>query len=76
MGFYFTGATLIQEPIFVKDTNYLYRVHGDNTFQKLKKQQEYSYRQGKEVLTNIQNQIDNGNFTNKKFKNIDWCFSQ
>ena len=65
-------ATLIKEPIFVKDTNYLYRVHGDNTFQKLQKQKEESYRQGITVLTNIKNQVNVGNFTNNNFKDIDW----
>ena len=65
-------ATLIKEPIFVKDTNYLYRVHGDNTFQKLQKQKEESYRQVITVLTNIKNQVNVGNFTNNNFKDIDW----
>ena len=67
-------ATLIQEPIFIKDTNYLYRIHGNNTFKRLKTQKEKTVKQCREVLTNIKDQIDKGNFTNKKLKNIDWRF--
>ena len=35
---FFYRAALITEPVFVKDTRYLYRLHGDNTFTKLKKE--------------------------------------
>ncbi len=68
---YILRCTLVDEPIFVKDTSYLYRIHDTNTFKELDKDLELCGREYYEVMTRYLKNIKNGNFENDKIASID-----
>lgn len=59
-------ATLLNEPIYTTETNYLYRIHSTNSFKDLKEDVELCQNETREVLSNYFNSIKN-NMNNNPF---------
>ncbi len=58
---FFLRACLVAEPVFVKDTAYLYRLHGGNSFTKLAK---VGLRENRMVWLDLYNEIRQGRVKN------------
>lgn len=64
-------ATLITEPIFIKTTSYLYRLHGTNSFRELKKDEELCQNETIQVLTSFFKRILREEYSNFYLSNCD-----
>lgn len=73
---FFIRSSLVTEPIFVKDTLYLYRLHGDNTFTKIHKT---GVTENRILWLDIYNKIKKGEISNPyilSFKNYRELFEE
>lgn len=57
-------STLITEPVYVENTNYLYRLHETNSFKELQKDEELCYKESLEVLSSYCRHIKEGKYLN------------
>lgn len=58
-------STLIEEPIYVANTNYLYRLHSANSFKELREDDELCARESWAVLANYSKSIKKKMYVNK-----------
>ncbi len=59
-------ACLVTEPLFIKDTTYLYRLHDNNAFKALRDDHQLTTEEVTAVLSNLFNNLLAGNYSNEQ----------
>lgn len=63
-------STLLDEPVYVESTSYLYRLHETNSFKELKRDEIATNEEVRRVLGNIYKQLVSKNFTNENIPQL------
>lgn len=64
-------ATLLEEPVYIEDTSYLYRLHPTNTFKTLQQSETLCYEECLKVLTNYSKRIQQKKYRNPRIPSVE-----